>query len=374
MLDIWQAAVDQFSQGRDFILAVILSVRGSSPRHVGTRFLVRDDWSTVSTIGGGLFESEVQRLAMAALKDHVARRAVFSFSGDDCQSKDMICGGEVEVLVECVQASNRAMTSLFERLLALSQRGAPALLFSRLAAVIGSMTAVTVEHVLVEPDGSRTGDFPGVGQVLQTVPEARLLKPAQFLDFPDRADQIFLEYLHPAGTLYVFGGGHVGACVAHLAAYVDFRVIVIDDREEFLARERFPEADRLVTVDSFDEAFSGLAIDSNSFVVIVTRGHSHDRTVLAQALRTDAGYIGMIGSRRKNAIIFQSLLMDGFTREDLERVHAPIGLPIGGETPQEIAVSIVAEMIQNRSRSAELKRSEGGWPGPSGGCGTYGVS
>jgi len=125
--------------------------------------------------------------------------------------------------------------------------------------------------------------------------------------------------------------------------------VVLDDRSEFANQERFPKADELRVLDRFENAFSGLSADSNSFLVILTRGHSHDRTVLAQALRTQAGYIGMIGSHRKRDTIYQSLRDEGFTNADLDRVHCPIGLDIGGETPEEIAVSIVAEMIEVHS-------------------------
>jgi len=100
---------------------------------------------------------------------------------------------------------------------------------------------------------------------------------------------------------------------------------------------------------SFEQAFASLEMDSDSYVVIVTRGHLHDKTVLEQALRTKAGYIGMIGSRRKRDMVYQTLLSEGFTQEDIDRVHCPIGLNIGGETPEEIAVSIVAELIKARS-------------------------
>ena len=147
----------------------------------------------------------------------------------------------------------------------------------------------------------------------------------------------------------------MGECVAHMAAYVDFRVVILDDRAEFASVERIPDADNIVVVESFDRGVHELGIDEDGYVVIVTRGHAHDKTVLAEALKTEAGYIGMIGSRRKTGLIYKALLEEGFNREDLERVHAPIGLPIGGETPQEIAVSIIAEMIQIRNRKDRLK-------------------
>ena len=150
-------------------------------------------------------------------------------------------------------------------------------------------------------------------------------------------------------VLYLFGAGHVARQTAVLAGMLDFRVAVLDDRSAFANRDRFPEAEEIRVLDSFDQAFQGLSIDAGSFLLILTRGHSHDRTVLAQALRSEAGYIGMIGSRRKRDTIYDSLLQEGFSRKDLDRVFCPVGLEINAETPAEIGVSIVAQLIQQRA-------------------------
>jgi len=161
---------------------------------------------------------------------------------------------------------------------------------------------------------------------------------------------ILIEPVLPAATMFLFGAGHVAQPTARLAAFVGFRVRVVDDRAEFANAQRFPEADEVRVVTDFDSALKGLAIDRNTFIVIVTRGHLHDKTVLMQALRTEAAYIGMIGSRRKRDHIFKALLKQRFTQADLNRVHSPIGLDIGAETPEEIALSIVAELAQVRAR------------------------
>ncbi len=128
-----------------------------------------------------------------------------------------------------------------------------------------------------------------------------------------------------------------------------FRTVVLDDRAEFANRERFPGADRIVLLDAWDRALEGQDAGPEGFLVIMTRGHAFDRDVLRQALRTTASYIGMISSRRKRDAIFAALREEGFTEEDLKRVYAPIGLPIGAETPEEIAVSIAAELIRHRA-------------------------
>lgn len=131
---------------------------------------------------------------------------------------------------------------------------------------------------------------------------------------------------------------------------VELEVVVIDDRPEFASRERFPEA-REVIAEDFGLVFPRLKINRSSSLIIVTRGHVHDQVVLEWALNTEAGYIGMIGSKRKTRIVYDNLKEKGVSEEALQRVHAPIGMDIGAETPEEIAVSIVAEMIQTRRKT-----------------------
>ncbi len=355
MMSVWRAAIEEFRHGRDFVLASILDVRGSSPRHVGTRFLVRKDGSIVGTIGGGLFEAEVQQFAASALGSGTSHRAIFSFTGKDSHSSEMICGGEVEVLVEFVSAGDKLLEEIIARVITLGRNRYIGYLFTHVSMPRGGQITGSIDHLLVEERGARIGRLPSEEEVLKAVPDRRLLKPSQTLEVQALDYPVLLEWLRPRGTVYVFGAGHVGVCVAHLASYVNFRVVVLDDRADFASAERAPDAEQVVVLKSFDEAFPDLVVDEDSYIVIVTRGHSHDRTVLAQALRTKAGYIGMIGSRRKNRIVFERLLSDGFTREDIERVHAPIGLPIGGETPEEIGISILAEMIRIRNRKDQLK-------------------
>jgi len=160
--------------------------------------------------------------------------------------------------------------------------------------------------------------------------------------------EIFVEPVISDPVLYVFGGGHVSREIVPLASRVGFKVVVIDDREAFAKAESFPGA-REVFQYSFNDVMEKIPVGDSSYLVIVTRGHMHDKTVLSQALRSDARYIGMIGSKRKKKIIFEKLLQEGFTHKDLERVHSPIGLDIGAETPEEIAISIVAQLIKVRA-------------------------
>jgi xanthine dehydrogenase accessory factor len=355
MLAIWRAAVEQFEQGNDFVLATIVGVTGSSPRHLGTRFLVRKDGAIVGTIGGGQFEAKVEALAREALKDGMSRRVPFSFTGQDASSSDQLCGGNAEVLVEYVNARDQSFRDVVVRLSEISLQKGSAFFFTPMSIPPGGQGHV--EHLLTDGSAWKLGGFSGEELAIRAMPESRLLKPAQLLEVPGLECPVFLERLRPTGPAYIFGAGHVGECVARLAAYVDFKVVILDDRAEYASTERVPEADEVVVLDSFENSFRDRAVDEDSFIVIVTRGHRHDKLVLEQALRTKAGYIGMMGSRRKVSLIREALLQEGFTLEDLERVHAPIGVRIGGETPQELAVSIVAEMIQVRRTTELLKKA-----------------
>jgi xanthine dehydrogenase accessory factor len=163
--------------------------------------------------------------------------------------------------------------------------------------------------------------------------------------------EVFIEPVIAAPRLFIFGGGHIGIPLSKMASLADFKVVVLDDRPEYATTARFPEATDVIVSD-FKSSFEKLKVSPGSFIVIVTHGHKGDESVLEGALKTPAKYIGMIGSRSKNEAVFGHLLTKGFTQSDLDRVHAPVGLRIRAQTPEEIAVSILAEMILVR-RSPE---------------------
>lgn len=157
------------------------------------------------------------------------------------------------------------------------------------------------------------------------------------------------------GTAYIFGAGHCGEKLVPVLHSIGFSVVIIDDREEFANTMRFPEADEVLVPKTLDLPFADIVMGEHSYIIIVTRGHAHDELVLRQALNTNAGYIGMIGSKAKRNSIYSNLLKDGYTQADLDRVYSPIGISIGAETPEEIAISIAAELIKvrvNRQGSA----------------------
>src|SRR5689334_19229437 len=168
--------------------------------------------------------------------------------------------------------------------------------------------------------------------------------------------EVFVEPLLPQPMIYLFGGGHVSTAVAKAASAAGFGIVVVDDREMFANKERFPMAQEVYT--SYEDAFEKTSPNKSSYLVIVTRGHKEDMRVLAWAVRTEARYIGMIGSKRKVLSVYKALENDGYKPEEFERVYAPMGLDIGALSPEEIAVSITAELVAVRRNAANAEHKK----------------
>jgi xanthine dehydrogenase accessory factor len=167
-----------------------------------------------------------------------------------------------------------------------------------------------------------------------------------------------IEIVRPKHDLLVFGGGHVGQAVALIGALIGYDVTVVDDRAEFVTRQRLPDPRINLLVSDYGSASQRVTISSGTIVVIVTRGHQHDETCLKSVVGSNAAYIGMIGSRRRVLSVFKKLVTGGVPEQDLQRVHAPIGLRIGAKTPQEIAVSILAEVIGHVNNTGPQDKGE----------------
>jgi len=213
--------------------------------------------------------------------------------------------------------------------------------------------------MLVMPDGSIVDSIGGGSVELQVIKEAievikrgkpmhlcYRLKEGEELGMLCGGDvEIFIEPVIPAPTVFIFGGGHIALALAKMAKLVGFKIVVIDNRPEYAAPQRFPEAEQALAID-YAQSFSKLKIGKTGYIVIVTHGHMGDEVVLEGALKTEAKYIGMIGSKTKNKAVYSHLLAKGITQEQLDRIYAPIGLSIYARTPEEIAASILAEIIQ----------------------------
>lgn len=353
MREIFHNILESFKKDKFSVLATLVEQSGSAPRGVGTKFIILEDGSSVGTIGGGLLELQVLEESKKVFASLSPRSFKLNLTGTDVAGTDMLCGGDVEVFLEPVFPNNLNHLQIFERIIDVLRRGGSGLLATVIEA--DQWQHRQIPKMFIHSNGERIGSLLGI----QEAEEAILERMDQFLqerhpstvtcrDEAGNQMRIFVEPVISDPVLYLFGGGHVSAQVVPLAHRVGFKVVVIDDRPEFIDPARFPEADE-VHQYPFEGVVDRIPVNESSYLVIVTRGHAHDKTVLAQSLKTAAGYIGMIGSRRKISIIYKKLLEEGYSQEDIDRVYSPIGLKIGAETPEEIAVSIVAELIKVRA-------------------------
>jgi xanthine dehydrogenase accessory factor len=254
------------------------------------------------------------------------------------------------------------MADIYQEIVRIKEESGEAALVTIVSAT-GSTPREEGAKMLVKPDGTIVGTIGGGSLEAQVIEEAvkviKLGKPKRIhMSLTAREAEeagmicggeleVFIEPILTAPNLYIFGGGHISLPLAQIGKLIGFRITVIDDRAEFASAERFPEAETVLAED-FAKAFPELKIDRLSYIVIVTRGHQHDELVLGWAVGTPAKYIGMIGSKTKVKTIYSHLLAKGVSKEKLNSVHSPIGLEIEAQTPEEIAVSILAEIIKVR--------------------------
>lgn len=337
-MDLLETILELLVQKESFAVATIINRSGSAPRDVGTRMLIRKDTTITGTIGGGILEARVQQLAADVLADRMPKIEHFVFSAEELSNLDMICGGKVRVMIQYVDAMDPFNLQIYQAVSKCYKQACKAWLVTP---IFGQ---TPLDPFFIPADGKMLAkDFskPWMG----FIPKAA---QPEVIDY--NGIELLIEPLNSNGVVYIFGAGHISQKLAPLADMTGFRTIVLDDRKTFANRERFPTADEIHVLKDFDSVLDNLQIDADSYLVIVTRGHSHDKTILAQALKSSAGYVGMIGSRRKRDDIYGALRAEGFGEKDFKRIFSPIGLDIGAETPEEIALSIAAELVAQRAQ------------------------
>jgi xanthine dehydrogenase accessory factor len=327
-------------------MATILSKEGSAPRSAGTKLIIHGDGHISGTIGGGWVEARVQEICKDFFKNGAGVLIQdFTLDSRAYQDMDMVCGGNITLLLEYLPATAENL-DFFTKHLEMIARNKNGFTASRLNKKDEGI--YSIERFLIDADNHQWAATP-VRLTDETI--AQLADHADVMRSPGlvhlQGGTFFVEPARFNGVLYILGAGHLAIETARLASRIGFKTIVMDDRDEFANPQRFPMA-RVHVLDNFHRCFDGFAVDEGSYIVIMTRGHLYDRTILEQALETRANYIGMIGSRSKKKVIYDYLLGQGIPQERLDLVHSPIGLAINAQTPEEIAVSIVAELIQVR--------------------------
>ena len=347
---IYQAIATELEAGRPVAQATVFQTRGSTPRKEGSTMLVRQDGTLVGTIGGGCGEAGVIQKARLSLLDGKIREELADLTEDIAVESEGVCGGTQRVFIEPWQPGEAGL----------------ALIRTMIGAADGKREVEA--HLIVTGGGE---DDPALGARLLRLTDGEVLAGA----FPEGAEPpglprekahqfkktgergIYSERWEPVPALVIVGAGHIAEPLEQFARLTGFRTVVVDDRRLFANRERFPHATQVVCGPILD-VVREIEVSRHHYVVLVTRGHSLDMDALRVMLErnVELAYLGMIGSKRRISAVFQLLAQEGLDPRVLGKVHSPVGLNIGAETPAEIAISILAEMIAVKTRSGDDTR------------------
>ncbi|MEE9285576.1 MAG: XdhC/CoxI family protein [Dehalococcoidia bacterium] len=338
MQPVFDEADKLLEKREPFVLATVVRTKGSTPQKPGAKLLIRRDGSTVGTLGGGCVEADVWAEARTILEEDQGVQLRRFVLNEEIAAKDgLVCGGNMDILIDPIVDEPEMAPYVQEILAAYEGKGDRAL---------ATLVSPGKGKLFIRADGSTIGTLGAPERDARAVEVAQELMPKGrewWVESPDGAT-IYVETFTNPNTVVIAGGGHVGKAIYTIAKLLGFKVIIVDDRPEFANAERFPEADQIV-IDDFDKGLRSLDLTLNSYVIVATRGHKLDDVALMEAARSNAGYVGLLGSRRKAVMIFRDLLRQGISEERVREIHAPVGLDLGGRTPDEIALSIMAEIV-----------------------------
>lgn len=330
--------------------AVVTRVWGSAPRGEGAVLLATPDGQMAGSVSGGCVENAVVEEIQAAIRSGASKALEYGVTHERAWEFGLSCGGTISMFVE---------PTVREELLDAARRREG----SVVATVIGGAGA-TGGVLVYQEDGSRTttGIAPELIEPMAAGAAAALrslVSRSDTLAGPDGEVQVLYEVFPREATLLIFGGVHIATALVKLAKPLGFRVIVADGREAFLTPDRFPDADQLITGWP-DQVFAEVGIDSATCICLLTHDPKFDEPAIDAALRSPAAYIGVIGSRKTQALRRERLAEAGFSPEDIARLHGPIGLDLGGREPAEIALGILAEITATRYGGRIVRPARGG--------------
>lgn len=348
MREVFQEVVKELEDGHPLVLATVVRTKGSTPQKPGATLLVRHDGSGVGTLGGGCVEGDIWFAAKELMKrGGPSHHRDYELNEDLAAEDGLVCGGTMFFLIDPVYQPDYYLDIAKE--IDSAYRGGPAVAVANLVkSGHGQMEAIG-SKLLIRDDGTKCGSLGSEAldrDASCNAADLMVLGKNKYV-VSETGAEYFIEGHTTPPQMLLCGGGHVSKALAPMAKAVGFHVFVTDDREEFASSERFPEADRLVVAKP-ETAFPQLPISPNTFVIIATRGHRYDNVALEAAALTSAKYVGLLGSRRKTVLIYEDLIRSGVPVERVREIRSPIGLDIHARTPEEIAVSIIAEVLMFR--------------------------
>lgn len=313
-MNVWRAAAELARSGASGAIATVARVRGSTPVPSGTKMLVGEAGRLIGSVGGGCVEADVIGAALQAQARRQPAMMTHHLNADLAGDLGLSCGGTVDIFVEPVVSDDTYVRVL--------------------EAAAGAESGVVRTAVTWNASSGPVKTFETLAPDAPRGEPATLTKDGRFV----------VERILTAPRVFVFGAGHVGAAIGRAAAAAGFRVVVIDDRAEYADPARF-ENGIDVQVGDVEAALARYPLSAADAVVIATRGHRNDALILERVATSPAGYVGLLGSRRKKLVVTKGLTTAGVPARALKRVRVPVGLAIGAVTPEEIAVSVVAELI-----------------------------
>ena len=370
MKELFQEIIQDLQSGETVAMATIVKRKGSVPREVGAKMLVHRDGTISGTVGGGCGEAEVWRSALNVIDTKRPRMVQVDLTEEIAMESLGVCGGIFDVFVQPwhdqLHTGHPGMQD-FASAINTALEGEHAVVLVTVIASGGAWNQCVGQQMLIHENSETLGtlvlpDAPKeLSQQLQrTAQQAIVEAKPQVEKIPGTGNawaEIFIEPFVPRPVLLIAGAGHIAAPLASLAHLMNFSVSVTDDRASFANRERFPTAKQILVGD-IEETLKNYPITPRTHIVLVTRAHAHDVQGLRTIIDSPAAYIGMIGSKRRVWAVFKLLHEEGVPAEKLARVRAPIGLDLGGGTPEEIALSIMAEIIQLRHGGTGIAMSE----------------
>lgn len=339
-LDVYRKSIELIESNSPFVLATVVRSLGSTPQKVGANAIFEPNGKVHGTLGGGCLEAEARRRALSALDS--GKVLLFHLKLDEISGWDdgLICGGQATILI---QPQPTAHLHAFNQLIVAEKNNSSGFLITK----INQSDAITTHCMWVDSLEQSETEWPQHHEAFKRSIESGNAKLTNGKSSKCN-EQLFIEPRSPKPELLIAGAGHVGKAVGNLASMMGFQTVVVDDRSEFACKENLPEIDQVVC-GKIPQVIKKWHITEHTFIVIVTRGHQHDGATLAACINSQAAFIGMIGSRRKSMLIRKRLEEKGVaSKARLERVVCPIGLEIGSVSVNEIALSIVSQLVAFR--------------------------
>lgn len=348
MREVFSEAVNLLDKGDPVVIATVIRTKGSTPQKPGAKLLVRKNGSGTGTLGGGCVEGDIWFAAKQLLKNGGgAQYKEYELNEELAAEDGLVCGGTMYFLIDPVSPPSDFL-SLAQEVTNSYSGSNPVAIASLIKQSNGNIVPIGAKF-LIRYDGTYEGTLGNYKLDQDAIKRAQVLMIHGQNEYviTEGGDEYFIEAYTTPPQLIICGGGHVSNAIAPLAKTLGFHLFITDDREEFANKERFPQAD-IILVEKPEDALPLLPINPNTFIVIATRGHRYDNVALAAAAKTTAKYVGLMGSQRKAILIYEDLIRNGISMERIKEIRSPIGLDITARTPDEIAISIMAEILMYR--------------------------